>query len=152
MLQHTATHCNTLQHTATHCNTLQHTATHCNACNMSMSSSGKPTAVKTLGTQVLQHTATHCNALQLTATHRDTLRHPTTYCNWLQHATTHCNTLFSITLEITLLEILSPLEKNSTVFGATPCRKNGFSIRLLYREAKTHRMPQVAGHSLRRSH
>ena len=30
ILQHTATHCNTLQHTATHCNTLQHTATHCN--------------------------------------------------------------------------------------------------------------------------
>jgi len=46
MLQHTATHCNTLQHTndtglskvgrgdaadtTTHCNTLQHTATHCN--------------------------------------------------------------------------------------------------------------------------
>ena len=27
LLQHTATHCNTLQHTATHCNTLQHTAT-----------------------------------------------------------------------------------------------------------------------------
>ena len=26
MLQHVATHCNTLQHTATHCNTLQHTA------------------------------------------------------------------------------------------------------------------------------
>jgi len=30
ILQHTATHCNTLQHTATHCNTLQHTATHRN--------------------------------------------------------------------------------------------------------------------------
>jgi len=30
LLQHTATHCNTLQHTATHCNTLQHTAIHCN--------------------------------------------------------------------------------------------------------------------------
>jgi len=25
LMQHTATHCNTLQHTATHCNTLQHT-------------------------------------------------------------------------------------------------------------------------------
>ena len=35
VLQHTATHCNTLQHTATHCNTL---ATHCNT---------------------LRHTATH---------------------------------------------------------------------------------------------
>jgi len=40
LLQHTATHYNTLQHTATHCNTLQHTATHCNT---------------------LQLTATHCN-------------------------------------------------------------------------------------------
>ena len=30
MMQHTATHCNTLQHTATHCNTLQHTyVSHC---------------------------------------------------------------------------------------------------------------------------
>jgi len=48
VVQHTATHCNTLQHTATHCNTLQHTATHCKA---------------------LQHTAAHCNTLQHTATH-----------------------------------------------------------------------------------
>ena len=30
IMQHPATHRNTLQHTATHCNTLQHTATHCN--------------------------------------------------------------------------------------------------------------------------
>jgi len=30
VLQHTATHYNTLQHTATHYNALQHTATHCN--------------------------------------------------------------------------------------------------------------------------
>jgi len=30
LLQHTATHCNTLQHTATHFNTLQHTAIRCN--------------------------------------------------------------------------------------------------------------------------
>ena len=34
MLQHTATHCNTLRHTATHCNTLQHTATHWMRCAM----------------------------------------------------------------------------------------------------------------------
>jgi len=39
VLQHTATHCNTLQHTA-RCNTLQHTATHHNT---------------------LQHTTPHCN-------------------------------------------------------------------------------------------
>jgi len=43
ILQHTATHCNTLQHTATHCNTLQLTATHCNT---------------------LQHTTTHSDALR----------------------------------------------------------------------------------------
>jgi len=30
ILQHAATHCNTLQHAATRCNTLQHTATRCN--------------------------------------------------------------------------------------------------------------------------
>jgi len=30
LVQHAATHCNTLQHSAIHCNTLQHTATHCN--------------------------------------------------------------------------------------------------------------------------
>jgi len=53
VLQHTATHCNTLQHTATHCNTLQHTATHCNT---------------------LQHTATHCHTLPHTATHCNTLQ------------------------------------------------------------------------------
>jgi len=47
ILQHTATHCNTLQHTASSCNTLQRTGTHCNT---------------------LQHTATHCNTLQHTAT------------------------------------------------------------------------------------
>ena len=54
LLQHTATHCNTLQRTATHCSALQHTATHCNT---------------------LQHTATHCNTLQHTATHCNTLQH-----------------------------------------------------------------------------
>jgi len=41
VMQHNATHCNTLQRSATHCNNLQHCA-----CNM------------------LQHAATHCNALQ----------------------------------------------------------------------------------------
>jgi len=30
ILQHTATHCNTLKHDAIRCNTLQHTASHCN--------------------------------------------------------------------------------------------------------------------------
>ena len=98
LLQHSATHCNTvttlhrlktmhksLQHTATHCNTLQHTATHCNT--------------------LLQHTAaTHCNTLQhgdhfasslemikidnpqITATHCNTAA--THCCNTLQHTAT----------------------------------------------------------------
>jgi len=79
ILQHTATHCNTLQHTATHYNTLQRTATHYNT---------------------LQHNdpnATYCIALQhITATHRHILRvkliifHPD--CNTLQHTVTRCNT------------------------------------------------------------
>jgi len=43
LMQHTATHPNTLSHTATHFNTLQHTATHLNT---------------------LQHTSTHCNTPQ----------------------------------------------------------------------------------------
>ena len=72
VMQHTATHCNTLQHTATLCNTLQHTATLCNT---------------------LQHTATHCNTLQHTATHCNTLQHSATLCNTLQHSATLCNTL-----------------------------------------------------------
>jgi len=89
MLQHTATHCNTLQHAActeqinfrgslsrslsqhaaTRCNTLQHAATHCNT---------------------LQHTATHCRTLQDTA---KTLPQTQTaaHCNTLQHTATHCN-------------------------------------------------------------
>jgi len=75
ILQHTATHCNTLRHTATHCNTLQHTATHCNT---------------------LQHTATHCNTLCC-----NTLQHTATHCNTLQHTATHCNTL-NMTLNIVL--------------------------------------------------
>ena len=88
ILQHTATHCNTLQHTtylATHSDVwrdfhmLRHTATHCNT---------------------LQHTAIHCNTLQHTATHCNTLRHTATHCNTLntlQHTATHCNTLHTLT-------------------------------------------------------
>ena len=49
VLQHTATHCNTLQHTATHGNTQQHTATHCNTLQH---------------TATPQHRPTHCNTLR----------------------------------------------------------------------------------------
>ena len=52
ILQHTATHCNTLQHTATHCNTLQHTATH---------------------RTTLHHTATPCTTLQQVRSHHSML-------------------------------------------------------------------------------
>jgi len=52
ILQHAATHCNTLQRIATHCNTLQHTATHCTT---------------------LQHTTTYSNALHHIPTHCNTL-------------------------------------------------------------------------------
>jgi len=95
LMQHTATHYNTLQHTATHCNTLQHTATHCNTL---------------LHTErhcfILQHTIMHCNTLQHTtvttratrllyqaATHYNTLQHIATHCNTPRRTTTHCNTL-----------------------------------------------------------
>ena len=72
MLQHTATHCNTLQHTATHCNTLQHTGTNSTAipkpkgdCNTLQ--------YATTNCKTLQHTATHCNTLQHAATRKDDL-------------------------------------------------------------------------------
>ena len=78
LLQHTATHCNTLQHTAQHCNTLPHTVTHCST---------------------LQHTAAQCNTLQHTATHCNTLQHTATrhgmrqiVCNMAResHLGRHC--------------------------------------------------------------
>jgi len=68
VLQHTATHCNTLQHTATrrniaslshiarfllYCNTLQHTATHCNTLQHRFS------LMRRSISSLLQHTATH---------------------------------------------------------------------------------------------
>ena len=70
MLQHTATHCNTLQHPATHCTTLQDTAPHC---------------------RTLHHMTTHCNILQHAATHQNTLQYAAPHCNTLHHAATRCN-------------------------------------------------------------
>ena len=73
LMQHTASHSNTL----THSNTLQHTAAHCN---------------------ILQHTATHCSALlpvalvlsstARIAKHYNILQHTATYCNILLHGST----------------------------------------------------------------
>ena len=73
LLQHAASHCNTLQCTATHCNALQHTATHCNTLHQ---------------TTPYGLTMQHCTTLQNTATHGSTLQHTSTHCNTLQH----CNT------------------------------------------------------------
>jgi len=64
LLQHTATHCDTLRHTATHCNTLRHTATHCDT---------------------LQHSATQCNTVHHSTTQCITVQHTATHCNTLQH-------------------------------------------------------------------
>ena len=69
VMQHTATHCNTLQHTATLCNTLQHSATH---------------------STTLHHTAPHCTIMQHDAPHCNALRHTATHCNALL---TPCYTL-----------------------------------------------------------
>ena len=85
LLQHTATHCNTLQHTATHCTILHHTVTYCT---------------------VLQHTATTQNGslkacqqanllmkFKCVSTRCNTLQHTATHCNTLQHTAAHCSTL-----------------------------------------------------------
>jgi len=100
VLQHTATHSNSLQHTATHCNTLQHTALHCNTLQIidSIVTSRvlQRVAVRIVAQvccSVLQHTTTHCNTLQHTATHCNTLHHTATHCNTLQHTASHCFTL-----------------------------------------------------------
>ena len=71
MLQHTATHCNTLQHTATHCNTLRLTAAHCNT---------------------LQHTTAHYSTLQHTTAHHITLHHTTPHHTTPHHTTSHYTT------------------------------------------------------------
>jgi len=65
-----------LQHTATHCNTLQHITSH-------YKEPREPSNM--LHDLILQLTATHCNTLQHTATH----------CNTLQQMSTHCNTQFA---------------------------------------------------------
>ena len=88
-LQHTVTHRNTLQRNATHCNTLQHTATHYSAMD-------------------LRRCNTHCNALQHTIPHYVeqklkhldcvVLQHTATRCNTLQHVATRCNTLSATAL------------------------------------------------------
>jgi len=66
ILQHTATHCNTLQqHTAAHCNTLQqHTATQCNTLQLCVDFGSRhvwtTTEVYIYVYLTLQHSATRC--------------------------------------------------------------------------------------------
>ena len=89
VLQHTATHCNTLQqHTATCCIILQRTATH------SLGTVGRLGRVLA---HSLSHSLVHCNStlhhsnsvLQRTATHDNALQHTTTHCNTRQHNAIH---------------------------------------------------------------
>jgi len=108
MLQHTATHCNTLPHTATHCNTLQHRwyrntchnsargdkRHHTKPCEPEVTASvPEVTASGAERYSTLQHTAAHCNTLQHTATHCNTLPHTATHCN------TRCNSIRRLTLQ-----------------------------------------------------
>jgi len=87
LLQHTATHCNSLQHTATHCNTLHHTHTATQLLD-EYTSVCPPLSARARE----RATATHCNTLHHTVTHCSTLQHT---CNTLtlQHSSTHCITL-----------------------------------------------------------
>ena len=105
MLQHTATHCNTLQHTAKCCNKLQHTVTHVNilkqrpwTCSphFNLLQHEQSAELQALDwnthCNTLQHTATHCNTLRYTATHSNTQQHTATHGNTQQHTLTYCNT------------------------------------------------------------
>ena len=116
VLQHTATHCNTLQfqtemphaiHTATHCNTMQHTVTpgsdaaRCEVKKSSMTARISLSGIKCLSVwqsafsampSKINHTATHCNTLEDTARHYNTLQHTSRHCKTLQHTATQFNT------------------------------------------------------------
>jgi len=76
-----------LQHTATHCNTLQHTTIQ----KTSASASGTTRAAKFVVEHISDtrpHTATHYNILQYTATHCNTLHLTAAHCSTLQHTAT----------------------------------------------------------------
>jgi len=123
LLQHTATHCNTLQHTAGYIyryrglnallDTLQHTAaTHCNTLQVIYIETAAwmrfltPQYTTIHCNTLLQHTATHCNTLQV---YRIYIYIPQAWCtcrhrNTLQHTTTHCcNTLTYCSLDVLLI-------------------------------------------------
>ena len=106
-------YCFVLQHTATHCNTLQHTQFFFFKMTRQCTS-GAPTCCSpcsTLCCSTLQHTGTYCNtqtfffewigavnlgrlhlapyAPRCVAAHCNTLQHTATHCNTLQHTATH---------------------------------------------------------------
>jgi len=101
VLQHTATHCNTLQHGE--CRMYSTTCAHRSKCVAVCCSVLQCVAVccsllsdvfyDMCAQEQVTHTATHCNTLQYAATHCNTLQHTATHCNTLQHTATHCNTL-----------------------------------------------------------
>jgi len=70
-----------LQHTATHCNTLHHTATHYNALWRTM-----------------QHVATRCNTLQQKASGIAVVAHCNDLQHTLQHIATNCNRTLVVSL------------------------------------------------------
>ena len=78
-----------LQHTATHCNTLQHTASHCNAMSRQYIHTTSQKSRDVLAYAVPKYE--YSNALQHTATHCQTLLHTAT--KYITHTATHCNTL-----------------------------------------------------------
>jgi len=78
LLQHTATHCNTLQH-----NSLQHTVGHRRTPRLGYWRWGVCNYCNTLQHTATQVTATHCSTLQ-----HKSLQHTVALCN-----TSHCNTL-----------------------------------------------------------
>jgi len=119
ILQHTATHCNTLQHAATHCNIPQHTATYCSIlqhtatqhtdCGPRGRGGGTISRLlKIVGlfckrAYILQkrlHSAKETYNFK-DPTNRShpivhfcdgATQHTTAHCNTLQHIATHCNT------------------------------------------------------------
>jgi len=90
MLQHAATHCNTLQRTATHCNTLQHKRGDAPTC-ATWSYDVYPHARCSV-LQCVVVAMTHMMSSHRASLHRNTLQHTATHCNTQQRTATHCNT------------------------------------------------------------
>jgi len=87
-----------LQHIATHCNTLQYTRRRMARSwirwrrHFRVSRAGRGRCRWVVGHD------THCNALLNNAAHYNTPQHTATHRNALQHVTTHCNTVQHIIL------------------------------------------------------